>query len=262
MKVYLAQLCIAFKQYRVWAFLGSQDIKTRFSRTKIGPIWIFLNLSIWCLGVGAIYGRLFNQDMSTFLPFLVSGFVLWGFIVGTLVEGGSAFTNAEGYIKQFNLPKQVYLFRCLVSNGLVLFISILVYVGVALFYKVPITIGVLWVVPGLILLFIISFFHIVLMAYLNVYIKDTSNIVASVMQVMFFLTPVIFTAEMLKDRGLDMVYLLNPLYYLIELVRFPLLNSTHLPYEQYINAMIYAALVAVISTVLAGKLNAKVAHHL
>ncbi|NJR71745.1 MAG: hypothetical protein HC782_00775 [Gammaproteobacteria bacterium] len=53
--------------------------------------------------------------------------MVWGFITQSLTEGGNAFVFAEGYIKQFIYPKQIYILRVMV-NAFVPFI-----IGVGIF---------------------------------------------------------------------------------------------------------------------------------
>jgi len=57
-------------------------------------------------------------DPRGFIPYLTSGLILWGYLTSSIVEGGNAFTNAEGYIKQISLPIYVYVFRSFVTIGL------------------------------------------------------------------------------------------------------------------------------------------------
>src|SRR6266852_5714740 len=105
----------ACRLWRVWTFLGIQDIKARFRRSFIGPLWILLNLALFAGAAGFVYGVIFDQPMAEFLPFLITGIVIWGYLLSTLTEAGGAFIGAEGYIKQFSYPKQIYLLRALVS---------------------------------------------------------------------------------------------------------------------------------------------------
>src|ERR1700761_3431386 len=98
----------SLRVWRVWMYLGVQDIKARFRRSALGPAWIFLNMFLFIGGAGVLYGYMLKQPKKDFLPFLVVGFSLWGLLVTSLTESASAFVNAEGYIKQFCFPKQIY----------------------------------------------------------------------------------------------------------------------------------------------------------
>ena len=125
----------SLRVWRVWMFLGVQDIKARFRRSAIGPLWILLNMSLFVVGAGVLYGVMINQPMKILLPYLVTGFTLWGFIVSSLTESGWAFVNAEGYIKQFCYPKQIYLLRTLVSSTIILLITLPAIIPVQLFFR-------------------------------------------------------------------------------------------------------------------------------
>ena len=59
----------------LWPLLGWQDIKQRYRRSAIGPFWITLSYGTLILGMGLLYGKLLQQDMSEYLPYLAVGFV-------------------------------------------------------------------------------------------------------------------------------------------------------------------------------------------
>ncbi|WP_338925713.1 ABC transporter permease [Mycetohabitans endofungorum] len=227
----LAEYCAAAKLWRVWTHMGLQDVKSRFRSSMLGPTWILVNLAAVIVAIGVIYGRLFHQPMNEFLPFLTLGLIVWGFIASSLTEGAMTFVNAEGYIKQFPFPKPVYLYRALIPYVVVFAIGIVVFIAVMLFYGRPLSWGALWVVPDFVLFVLTNFFHLVIVAHVGVRFRDLPHLLSSLVQIAFYLTPVIFTVQMLHDRGLDFVYLVNPLYYLIEIVRYPLLNSAPPPLQ-------------------------------
>src|SRR5262249_3795742 len=79
--------------------------------------------------------------------------------------------------------------------------------------------------PGILLLMATSLLLINILAHVNTRFRDAANMSALVMQVLFYATPVIFPAEMLRRRGLDPVVDLNPAYHLLEVVRRPLLAA-------------------------------------
>jgi lipopolysaccharide transport system permease protein len=207
-----------------------------------------------------VYAKLFNMDVHEFLPFLTIGFGVWGFLVATLTEGGQAFVMAEGYIKQFTYPKQIYMLRFLVNYSLVLCVSLVAFFVVAALYQRRIDFGTLWVVPGLLALIVISYAHITIMAYLTARFRDLPHGVASLMQVLFFLTPVMFTAKKLEEKGLDFIYRYNPLYYLIEIVRYPLMEAKAAPSEVYWVTGAYFLVVVLVAFITARALDKRLVY--
>jgi ABC-2 type transport system permease protein/lipopolysaccharide transport system permease protein len=61
----------------LWLYLARQDIRLRYRRSKIGPFWITLSMAVFCLALGAVYGKIFKAETTEYLPFLSIGFVFW-----------------------------------------------------------------------------------------------------------------------------------------------------------------------------------------
>ncbi len=221
----MRDLIAVLRLRRIWWRLGVQDLRLRFRRAALGIGWIFIQLAVTVVALGAVYGTLLSQDMRTFLPFLAIGLVLWGFITASVVEGSQAFVASEGYIKQIGLPIQVYVFRFFVSIAIAATISLSSYVVVVVLYAVPIGWGILWSIPGFILLGATAFWLVLIFAHLTARFRDTAHLAATALQILFFVTPVIWPPEMLKGRPLQWVVDANPLYHLLEVVRRPLLFS-------------------------------------
>ena len=221
----MRDLIAVLRLRRIWWRLGVQDLRLRFRRAALGIGWIFIQLAATVAALGTVYGTLLGQDMRTFLPFLAVGLVLWGFITASVVEGSQAFVASEGYIKQIGLPIQVYVFRFFVSIAIAAAMSLSSYVVVVVLYAVPIGWGILWSIPGLILLGATGFWLVLIFAHLTARFRDTAHLAATALQILFFVTPVIWPPEMLKGRPLQWVVDANPFYHLLEVVRRPLLFS-------------------------------------
>jgi len=256
----LGEFVSAAKLWRVWFHMGVQDVKSRFRNSVLGPSWILINLAAVIGAVGLIYGRLFHQPMNEFLPFLTIGIVVWSFISSSLVEGASAFVVAEGYIKQFPFPKIIYLYRAMVPYVIVFSIGLVIFFVAMALYQRHIGWGALWVIPGFALFLLINFFHLVIVAHVGVRFRDLPHLLGSLIQIAFYLTPVIFTVAMLKDRGLAFVYMFNPLYYLIEIVRYPLLNSALPPVEVVYVSLGYCVFMGIVAFLVVRKMSQRIVY--
>jgi ABC-type polysaccharide/polyol phosphate export permease len=243
--------------WRVWTFLGVQDVKARFRRSFLGPLWLMMSTVIFVAGAGLVYGSLFGVDHREFLPHFATGVVIWGFIVSSVTEAGSTFVVAEGYIKQFPYPKQIYLLRSLVGYLVVLLVGMVVIVLMQLILGTFTLQAWLWMLPGLALLALVGAGHITVFAYLGARFRDVPHALGGVMQVLFFVTPVLFPAKMLASRGLQHVYEFNPLYYLIEVVRHPLLTADPASSVAYGWVAGYGAVVWLIAAVVAARMDEK-----
>lgn len=252
----------AFSAWHIWLYMGTQDVRNQFKRSKMGAAWILINLSLTAIAVGFIYGNLFHQNLLTFFPMLILGLILWSFICTTIIQGCLAFVISEGYIKQFSYPKQIYILRFLISALINLLIGFTVYFCVAIALRLPISWHSLWAIPGIIMLIFISIGHLIIMAYWGARFRDLSPALSGLLQILFYVTPIIFTTEMLSARGLDFVYQFNPLYYLIEIVRFPLLHSAAANTEVYLFCCFYCTIVWFFAFFTMFKYDSKVAYWL
>lgn len=250
----------ALRNWRVWWHLGMADVRNKFAKSAVGPTWILLNMALWVGGIGVIYGTLFNQKLDTFLPFLAIGFVVWTFLTQTITEGGNAFVFAEGYIKQFTYPKQIYVLRVLVNASVPFALGVLIFFAVVFIMSGQFGTGMFWVLPGLVLLFVANYLHATIMAYASARFRDLPHGMTALLQVLFFVTPVFFTVGVLKERGLDFVYKYNPLYYLIEVVRHPLTQLEAAPIEIYIATAIYLAILMLVALFVAGRLDKRIVY--
>jgi lipopolysaccharide transport system permease protein len=237
--------------WRIWARLGVQDVRLRFRRSSLGVSWIFVNLAVMVLAIGFIYANLLGQPTREFIPYLTIGLILWNYLTSSIVEGGNAFISSEGYIKQISLPIYVYIFRAFVSIGLTALVALSAFLLVALLYRVPIGPGTLLAVPGLMLMMVTSLLLVTIFAHLNTRFRDVAHLASAGMQVLFFVTPVLFPAELLRKRSLSLVIDLNPMYHLLEVVRHPLVAAGPADWRSYaVAALCIAVLAAVASAVI------------
>jgi len=240
--------------WHIWTRLGLQDVKLKFRRSSIGAAWIFVNLAVLVLSIGFIYANLLGQEPREFIPYLTIGLILWQYLTNSIVDGGNAFVHSEGYIRQISLPIYVYILRFFVSISLTTLITMMAFAIVAVIYRVPVGLGTLLAIPGWLMLMTTSLLLITIFAHLNTRFRDVAHMASVGMQVLFYVTPVIYPAALLTSRrGLMPVIEFNPLYHVLEVVRQPLLSASAASPQSYVAMLIIiaglsVAAVAVIAT--------------
>ena len=258
----LPDFAFSLRSWRVWMHMGLQNIRYRYRRSSLGVLWLFINLAVYAGVVGLIYGKMFDQKVDQFLPYLLVGFNIWGLVQASFVDGGTAFISAEGYIKQISFPKQIYLLRNLVVEVFTSLVGFAVFFLVAPAFHVHFGWGMLWALPGFAILILCSLGHIWIMAYLCARFRDLPHAAASLLQIMYFMLPVLYPEELLASRGMDYIYKYNPLYWLLTLVRYPLLNNSMPAIEFYWTALGYAAVLWAFSLCMAARMDRKVVYWL
>ncbi|HET9148186.1 MAG TPA: ABC transporter permease [Acetobacteraceae bacterium] len=209
----------------VWS-LGFLDIRLRYRGSVLGPFWLTLSTAVMVGALGFVYSHLFHTDIHTYLPFLSLSLVLWNFINALVTDGCTGYTTAEAMIRAMRMPLSLHAARVLVRNLLILAHNIVVIVVVfAIMQSWPGRVAAM-ALPGFLLWIVDGLAISILLGGFCARFRDVPPIVASVMQIAFFVSPIIWSPDVLKHRGIGVILLnWNPFYALLEIVRAPLLNQ-------------------------------------
>ena len=211
----------------LWGLLGWQDIRRRYRRSVLGPFWLTISMGVLVAVLGTLYGNLLKVETAVYVPHLALGLILWALISSLTTDGGAVFTGAERIIKQTNLPLSIHVYRLVWRHLLVLCHNAAIFVVVAAVFSIwPGWTGLL-AVPGLVLLCLNGMWMAFFLGIVSARFRDVPPIVASVVRIAFFVTPIIWMPGLLTGRAAKMGPVLdfNPFYHFLELVRAPLLGQ-------------------------------------
>lgn len=221
----LNDLIGAYSKRHLILMLGWQDIKQKYRRSKLGPFWLTISMGIMIGMIGIIFGQALKQPIDLYLPYLASGIIFWNFISSAVNEGSSSFISSAGMIRQLGLPLAIYPSRVLWRNVVVLLHNIIILPFVLLVAGKAITINILWIIPGFILLVANLFWISLFLGLFCTRFRDMPPIVASIVQVFFYITPIIWMPSSVGSRVSNLIVQTNPVYYLLDLVRSPILGN-------------------------------------
>ncbi|MBS0993468.1 ABC transporter permease [Gluconobacter cerinus] len=216
----------ACKLWRLGVMLGWLDIKLRYRGSALGPFWLTITSAIMVASMGVLYSRLFHQDMKVYLPFLALSLTLWQTGLSSLLqESCTSFLDAESIIRSSRLPLLLQAIRVVVRNAIVFAHNIIVPVGVFAIYHVWPGSTALLALPSLLLWGLDGFAACMLLGSLCARFRDVPPIIGALLQIVFYVTPVIWQPQQLAGKARYLLY--NPFYALLEVVRAPLLG--HIP---------------------------------
>lgn len=220
----LSELAEAVQLWRLWVFWGWLDVRQRYRRSLLGPFWVTATMAVSVLATGLVYAYLFQQNVREYLPYVAIGFVLWSLVAGFIGEACSVFIQNEGFIGQLRLPYLVYPLR-LLWRFIAFFLHHAIVLLVVLLAFVPLSWSALATsAVGLLVTCINIFWMGLLVGLLSVRLRDLPLLVATIFQVLFLVTPVIWPVEALGSRA--KVAEFNPFYHMLESIRGPLLDTT------------------------------------
>jgi ABC-2 type transport system permease protein/lipopolysaccharide transport system permease protein len=213
----------AARQRRLWLRLGWNDILQRYRRSVLGPLWLTVSMAIMIVSLGLLYAQIFHSPINDFLPYLCVGFLVWGYFSSFLTEAGSLFVASESYIKQIKLPYVLYVCRATWSKIIIFAHNFVIYPCVIAYFHIWPGLPGLLAVPGLLILTMNGALATLFIGMISTRFRDIPQVINSIVQILFFVTPIMWKSEELKEQIFIADW--NPLYHLIQIVREPLLGN-------------------------------------
>jgi ABC-type polysaccharide/polyol phosphate export permease len=213
----------ALRLRRIWLRLSWMDIRLRYQRSYLGPLWLTIQTAVFILAVGTIFGLVLQGLKADYLPYFALGYIIWGFVSTAVLESCELFPQSQQYILHMRLPYPLWLFQLIFRNLLILLHMVPIYIAIALFYQIAPGWHLVMLPIGLVLLLMNVAWACLVLAVVCLRYRDLTRLMQSAVPVAFLATPIIWTADSLGEH----VYIAeaNPIYHLIEIVRAPLLGQ-------------------------------------
>ena len=216
-------LRLGMKNHKIWFRLAQNNILDRYHRSKLGVVWISLTMVIMVITFGILYGKLFNRELTTHVPYVAIGLAIWIFYSEMIVKGCQVFIVNRRIIQQIPLALSTYLFQHTARELIILAHHLLVVIGVFIIVSYPISTSILMAIPALVLVILNAFAVVMIVATLSTRYRDLVEVVTAVLRPMMFITPIIWNVDLVPARAIYVIY--NPLYHLIEIIRAPVLGQ-------------------------------------
>lgn len=214
------------KKWRIWLTLAYQDIKLRYRRSVLGPLWLTISMAISLYSMGYLYSNLFHVDLQDYYPYLVTGMLGWTLVSTLVVEYTDGLVSYQSLIKQICLPYTLHIHRIAARNIIIFFHNFLVLIPIYIIFHKNISFNwhTLLIIPGLAIIYLNSISFGMILAMIGARYRDMSQFIKSIIQVIFFITPVMWKPDMLVGKK-HLIVDLNPFYSILELIREPLLGK-------------------------------------
>jgi ABC-2 type transport system permease protein len=213
----------SFSDWRLWALRAFWDIRRRYQEHILGPLWITAGLLGTSLGLGYLYSQLFKIDLSTFLPYVTAGLMIWGFIDSVVRSSVSSFTSERSTILNASGPLSALILRVVTRELIILAHNFIVMIGVLVYVKSAAGVRLEFLFPALVLVSINLIWMGLLSATISVEFPDFGQAIGFLMVFGMFVTPLFWYVSDVGPRGGFVDF--NPFYHFVTLIRDPLLGK-------------------------------------
>lgn len=217
----MREMLIAIWNYRHFIFSSiKNDLRSRFARSKLGALWMILQP----LAQVAIYSLVLSRIMVAKLPgidshyaysiYLLAGMQAWSLFSEIVTRSLTVFVENGGMLKKVVFPRvclPIITLGSALVNNILLFIVMMVVFALLGHFSVD---ALLWM-P--LLMFVTAAFSLglgLLLGVLNVFVRDVAQFMMVVLQLWFWLTPVVYMSSIIPARLHSMMQL-NPMYWIV-----------------------------------------------
>lgn len=213
----------SWRMRHFWLHLGIFDIRLRYRRSVLGPWWLTISTAIFIGALGFTWSAVFHANIKAYVPFFSIGSVVWNFLSLQINDACNLLLQFEHSIRQFRIPLSCYSLRLLTRHIIIFCHNFVIVLFVVTFIGPGWHLATLLALLGLCILFIFCLGVSFAVSILCTRYRDMIPIVANILQIAYFVTPILWQPSLLTERIWALNF--NPLYHLIEVVRLPLLGQ-------------------------------------
>lgn len=206
-------------------FFTWRDIKIKYKQTVLGFAWAVLQPLFMMVIFTLFFGKALNIPSQN-LPypvFVFSGLLLWNAFSSGLTTSANSMVNNAQIIKKIYFPRLIIPVSSILVSLFDFLMAFVLFVPLLIFYHQPVSIAALWCWPVAVTLTLVATLGPgCLLSALNVKYRDFRYVIPFLVQVLFFLTPVIYPVNLLQYPLLQYLLVCSPMYAAVELFRYPL----------------------------------------
>ena len=213
-EVFMTLIYEIIHHFRLILILGKNDFQNKYLGSGLGSIWGFVNPVIQLITYMFVYQVIFKTESD--IPFIVSFFpvlIVWMFLSETMISSATSIRNYSYLVKKIKFPIDIIPIIPIVSSYIVFLLLNLFVMVINIFNGFNPNLLLLVYMHISMLAFIIAYSR--LFSALNTIIPDVSHFISSSMQVLFWISPILWSFDAIDSRY-QTILMLNPLSYIID----------------------------------------------
>lgn len=218
MKRFLADIN-KYKKYVIYS--AKSELMSEVANSYLNWLWWIIEPFCFMLIYAFVFGVVFGAKEQYFEAFIFVGVTLWQFFDHMLRSSVKLVKNNKSIVSKVYIPKYMLLFTKLFVNAFKMFISMIIVVVMMIWFRVEVTLNILWIIPIILELFLFTFSICLYLMHFGVFVEDLSNIINIFLRMMLYLTGIFYNIE--KRIKIEWIAHLmnryNPVAYLISSAR-------------------------------------------
>jgi ABC-2 type transport system permease protein len=214
------ELLAAWRYRDLLSQLILRDLKTRYKRSVLGVGWTMLNPLLTMTVMTIVFGQLFRIDTKNYPAYLLSGVLVWNFFAQSTTAAMLQLLAGSSLVHRVYIPRTIFTLAAIGTGVVNLLLALIPLAVIMAFTGSTFDISLLWII---VILPLIAGFALgigLLMSTLSVSFPDVVEMYAVLLNVWFFLTPVMYPLSIVPQSYLPLV-VANPMFYFVSAFRAP-----------------------------------------
>lgn len=216
------------KKYFKYAIYSARaDLKAEVAGSYLNWLWWILDPISFMLIYMFIAQVVFKSQVAYFPVFVFIGLTAWDYFNKNITASVKIVNNNRAIVSKIYIPKYILILQ---KSFVLLFKMLISWCLIAIFmllFKVPLTLNILYVIPIMIVLYLITFGISTILMHFGIFVEDLANITTIVMKLVFYLSGIFYQISRIPSPYSDILLKLNPIAFIIDNFRTVLLNGTH-----------------------------------
>ncbi len=207
-------------QYREFLYTNvKKDIRGKYKASFLGVLWSFINPLLQVVVYAIVFPYIMRVQTPNYLVFLICGIIPWTWFTSSLMNGTTSITNNANLIKKVYFPREILPISVVTSGMVNFFISCIIILIFALFGGTGISWHIVFVPIVAIIQYLVQLGFAFILSAINVYVKDVEYMVNFLLNLIFYATPILYTADMFAGSKFAWIFKINPMAYIVDSYR-------------------------------------------
>ena len=216
----------AFSRYKYYmGLMIKRDFISKYRKSMLGILWSMLNPLLMMLVMYIVFSQVFRFEIPHFPVYLFSGQLIFNFFSASTSEAMTSIINNEAVIKKIYVPKYIFPLTKVISASVNMGFTFIAFLVILSFSGIGFHWTQLLVPIPIFYTFIFSLGIAMLVSSIAVFFRDLIHLWGVAMQVLFFLTPIMYPIHIIPDRIMPF-YWFNPMVHFVEYFRQLVMHGT------------------------------------
>lgn len=209
------------KKYSMYIIYATKArLKAEVTNSYLNWIWWILEPFCYMLIYTIIFGYIFKSGEQYFPIYIFIGSTMWNFFSKTIMTSVSLVRAKESIIAKVYIPKYILLLVEMLVNGFKFLVSSSLTIFMIIIFRVHVTIYALWVIPILVVFFIITFGIATIIMHYGIYINDLTQVIGIMLSMLMYFTGIFFSIDTRVEEPLcSILGIGNPVAFLLTSTR-------------------------------------------